>query len=145
GACSCVDPHPKSRVRWKGITAIKPNLTETFRILNLHEDDLPDASEIPIQVKDLGQALHRVWDCDFVLITLGNQGMALISREGDFHHQQVRAREIFDVSGAGDTAIALFALGLCSGATAREATEISSLASSLVVGKVGTSAVSAQE
>ncbi|PYL03838.1 MAG: carbohydrate kinase, partial [Verrucomicrobia bacterium] len=61
------------------------------------------------------------------------------------HHVPTKARQVFDVSGAGDTAIALFTLALCSGATPLEAAEIANHASAVVVGKLGTATVSPDE
>jgi D-beta-D-heptose 7-phosphate kinase/D-beta-D-heptose 1-phosphate adenosyltransferase len=80
-----------------------------------------------------------------LLITLGEQGMMLFDRNGGRHHIPTRARQVFDVSGAGDTAIALFTLALCCDATAHEAAEIANHASAVVVGKLGTATVTPEE
>jgi D-glycero-beta-D-manno-heptose-7-phosphate kinase len=80
-----------------------------------------------------------------VLITLGEEGMMLFQRGQKPHHVPTKARQVFDVSGAGDTAIALFTLALCSGATALEAADIANHASAVVVGKLGTATVSPEE
>ena len=69
----------------------------------------------------------------------------LFERDGGPHHIPTRARQVFDVSGAGDTAIALFTLALCCGASAREAAEIANHASAVVVGKLGTATVTPEE
>ena len=71
--------------------------------------------------------------------------MILFERGKDPYHTPTRAREVFDVSGAGDTAIALFTLAICAGATPREAAEISNHASGVVVAKLGTATLTAEE
>ena len=85
------------------------------------------------------------WQAELVLITLGEEGMMLFQRGQKPHHVPTKARQVFDVSGAGDTAIALFTLALCSGATALEAADIANNASAVVVGKLGTATVSPEE
>ena len=78
-----------------------------------------------------------------MLVTLGEQGMLLFDGEAAPLHLPARAKEVFDVSGAGDTAIALFTLGLVAGAAPAEAAELANRASGIVVGKVGTATVTA--
>ena len=75
---------------------------------------------------------------DYLLITLGAQGMALFEKNSNPVIIPTRAREVFDVSGAGDTVIATFTLALLSGASGLEAAEIANHAAGVVVGKVGT-------
>ena len=71
--------------------------------------------------------------------------MLLLTRDGVRYHTPTRAREVFDVSGAGDTAIALYTLALCAGATPVEASEIANHASGVVVGKLGTATLTPDE
>ena len=80
-----------------------------------------------------------------LLITLGEQGMVLLARGAPPYHTPTRAKEVFDVSGAGDTAIAVFTLGLAAGASAVEAAELANCASGIVVGKLGTATATAAE
>ena len=80
-----------------------------------------------------------------VQITLGEHGMILFERDRSPHHIPTVAREVFDVSGAGDTAIALFTLALTAGASPVEAAEVSNYASGVVVGKHGTATLNPQE
>jgi D-beta-D-heptose 7-phosphate kinase/D-beta-D-heptose 1-phosphate adenosyltransferase len=87
----------------------------------------------------------KAWRPKHLLITLGEQGMLLFDDEKPPYHVPSRAREVFDLSGAGDTAIGLFTLALAGGATAIEAAEISNHASSVVVGKLGTATVLPEE
>jgi D-glycero-beta-D-manno-heptose-7-phosphate kinase len=111
---------------------------------------LREPSETPWTDPDLlevGAELLRQWEADCVLVTLGEGGMLLFEREGGrpAYHTPTRAREVFDVSGAGDTAIALFTLALCAGATPVEASEIANRASGVVVGKLGTATLTPDE
>jgi D-beta-D-heptose 7-phosphate kinase/D-beta-D-heptose 1-phosphate adenosyltransferase len=82
---------------------------------------------------------------EHLLITLEEQGMILFDRNHPPYHAPSRAREVYDVSGAGDTAIAFFTLAMVSGATPIEAAEISNHASSVVVAKLGTATLPPEE
>jgi D-beta-D-heptose 7-phosphate kinase/D-beta-D-heptose 1-phosphate adenosyltransferase len=86
----------------------------------------------------VGQTLLRKWKPRNLLITLGEHGMCLFRPGQKSHHIPTVAREVFDVSGAGDTAIATLVAALAAGASAVEAAEISNHASGVVVGKIGT-------
>jgi D-beta-D-heptose 7-phosphate kinase/D-beta-D-heptose 1-phosphate adenosyltransferase len=92
-----------------------------------------------------GAKLFALWGTRNLLITLGEQGMLLLDRGAPPHHTPTRATEVFDVSGAGDTAIAVFTLGLAAGAPAAEAAELANCASGIVVGKLGTATLTAAE
>jgi bifunctional ADP-heptose synthase (sugar kinase/adenylyltransferase) len=93
----------------------------------------------------VGTALLEKWDTQYLLITLGEQGMMLFQKEASPHHIPTKARQVFDVSGAGDTAVALFTLALCGDASPIEAAEIATHASAVVVGKLGTATVTPEE
>jgi len=80
-----------------------------------------------------------------LLVTLSEHGMLLVDDAGVAHHTPTRAREVFDVSGAGDTAIAVGTLALCAGATFIEASELANRASGIVVGKLGTATTTPEE
>ena len=145
GKLVTADPNPHNRLIWRGITAVKPNRSEAFAAANKpwHE---PDSD--PLRDRDLfvvGAELLRIWNPDHLLVTLGEQGMILFDKNKPPFHVPSRAREVYDLSGAGDTAIALFTLALVSGASAIEAAEISNHASSVVVGKLGTATLTPEE
>jgi rfaE bifunctional protein kinase chain/domain len=145
GKLITADPNPNNRLVWRGMTAVKPNRSEAFAAANqTWREPGPD----PLQDGPLlrvGAELLRLWNPDLLLVTLGEQGMILFSRNQSPFHVPSRAREVYDLSGAGDTAIALFTLALASGSSPREAAEISNHASSVVVGKLGTATLSPQE
>ncbi len=104
--------------------------------------DPADKDEALLQV---GETLLNKWDTKFLLITLGEQGMMLFQKGNHPHYIPTKARQVFDVSGAGDTAIALFTLALCCEATPVEAAEIANHGSAVVVGKLGTATVTHEE
>ena len=139
GKIVTADPNPHHNIDWRNMTAVKPNRNEAFVAAGIPGDD----GDIALQ--QAGQILLKKWDTRYLLITLGEQGMMLFERDGSSHHIPTRARQVFDVSGAGDTAIALFTLALCCEATAREAAEIANHASAVVVGKLGTATVTRDE
>ena len=116
-----VDPHPHTSLVWKGATAIKPNRIEAFNAAGL---PLTPSVEPAIADRPLLAAANRLlnaWQPGCLLVTLGEQGMLLFENGCEPYHIPTRAKEVFDVSGAGDTAIAVFTLGLVAGASAREA------------------------
>jgi D-glycero-beta-D-manno-heptose-7-phosphate kinase len=136
-----VDPSPLNPVNWSGVTAIKPNRSEALRAAGLHEL----SSGMPTDMLRIGEKLLEEWKVQMVLLTLGEEGMLLIERGRPAYHTPTRAREVFDVSGAGDTAIAVFTVALCAGATGTEAAELANAASGIAVGKLGTATVHPDE
>ena len=145
GKVVTADPNPKNPLQWHGLTAIKPNRSEAFRCAEIVEND-PDNDFTPqSRLPEVSQRLLEKWQTEHLLITLGENGMVLFERDAEPYHIPTRAQEVYDVSGAGDTAIALFTLALASGTTPREAAEISNHASSVVVGKLGTATLTPTE
>ncbi len=145
GKVLTVDPHPRTSLSWRGATAIKPNRMEAFSAAGM----APSAPVEPVtddgMLLDAGRKLLRVWETASLLVTLGEHGMLLLHGDAPPYHTPTRAKEVFDVSGAGDTAIAVFTLGLLAGATPLEAAELANRASGIVVGKLGTAIVSPAE
>jgi D-beta-D-heptose 7-phosphate kinase/D-beta-D-heptose 1-phosphate adenosyltransferase len=135
-----VDPSPRSPLDWRGATAVKPNWAEACAAAGFHH--LAGTEEDRLSV---GQKLAAGSGAAMVLMTLGEHGMMLFRAGHPPYHTPTRAREVFDVSGAGDTAIALFTLGLAGGATPEEAAELANAASGVVVGKLGTATLSPAE
>lgn len=133
-----VDPKIDNYPYYKNITLITPNLYEASEMAEneiLTKDDL-------IQV---GEELLRGLVSDMVLITQGEEGMTLFEQSGEVTHIPTTAKKVYDVTGAGDTVIASFALGLSAGASPTEAALISNHAAGLVVGKVGTCTILLKE
>jgi D-beta-D-heptose 7-phosphate kinase/D-beta-D-heptose 1-phosphate adenosyltransferase len=144
GRILAVDPHPHTLLAWHGATIVKPNRAEAFLAVGMPPSE-PAVS--PLQDAPLLEAGTRLmdrWKPAYLLITLGEQGMLLLG-DGEPYHIPAHAKDVFDVSGAGDTAIAVLTLALCAGASAMEAAELANRASGIVVGKVGTATASVSE
>lgn len=139
------DPNSTHLINWKNMTAVKPNRNEAFLAAGVPWSDPIEPPNKDEQLLRVGETLLEKWGTKFVLITLGEHGMMLFQKGAQPHHIPTKARQVFDVSGAGDTAIALFTLALCCEATPDEAAEIANHASAVVVGKLGTATVTHEE
>jgi D-glycero-beta-D-manno-heptose-7-phosphate kinase len=145
GKIVAADPNPEHLIDWHGATVVTPNRAEAFLAAGLPGRD-PDA--VPpddVDLRRVGEALLKKWNTKYVLITLGEHGMMLFQQTEEPHYIPTKARQVFDVSGAGDTAVALFTLGLVCGATPIEAAEIANHGSAVVVSKLGTATVTRNE
>jgi len=140
-ALAFADPNAHHRLDYHDLTGITPNRSEAFWMTRETPSD-PLAN--PLEDKPLlevGNRLLHETRIRNILITLGEQGMCLF-REGHCpHHIPTAAQEVFDVSGAGDTVISAFTLGLCAGLDAVTAAYLSNQAAGIVVGKAGTATV----
>jgi D-beta-D-heptose 7-phosphate kinase/D-beta-D-heptose 1-phosphate adenosyltransferase len=125
-----VDPKGADWTRYRGATMVSPNRIELAEATGIPALDLD-------RLLDAGEALRRELGISFLAVTLGEQGIALL-HDGDRVHFPSQAREVFDVSGAGDTVIATIAAALIAGASRQQALELANLAAGIVVGKVGT-------
>jgi D-beta-D-heptose 7-phosphate kinase/D-beta-D-heptose 1-phosphate adenosyltransferase len=141
----CVDPNPRSHVQWRGASCMKPNRGEAYAAAGIPlREPFPPPLEDP-ELLEVGRRLQQKWETERLLITLGENGMALFDPDGSITHSPAFARKIFDVSGAGDTAIAVFTLALACGASGLEAMDLANAASGIAVGKLGTAIVSPEE
>lgn len=140
-----VDPHPGSKTQWNNVYAVKPNRKEAFIAAELRDDHPQCHPTEDKYLLEAGKRLQNKWGCKVILITLGEQGMMLLEEGREPHFIETRSKEVFDVSGAGDTAIAIFTLALCSGGDPKSAAELANLASGRVVGKLGTAALTKEE
>jgi D-beta-D-heptose 7-phosphate kinase/D-beta-D-heptose 1-phosphate adenosyltransferase len=133
-----VDPKSNDYSRYHGVTCITPNLKE-----------LAGASRLPVGTEaEIVAACHAVMaqaGCQAILATRSEKGMMLVEAGGETHSVPARAREVFDVSGAGDTVIATMALAHASGLTLAQAMRISNAAAGVVVSKIGTATVEPAE
>jgi D-beta-D-heptose 7-phosphate kinase/D-beta-D-heptose 1-phosphate adenosyltransferase len=145
GKIVAADPNPRHSVDWRGVTVVKPNRAEAFLAADIPWRDSDEAPTKDTDLEHAGRALLKKWETQNVLITLGEHGMMLFQQNDAPHYIRTKARQVFDVSGAGDTAIALFTLGLASGATPIEAAEIANHGSAVVVSKLGTATVTRDE
>ncbi|MBX9635274.1 MAG: D-glycero-beta-D-manno-heptose-7-phosphate kinase [Magnetospirillum sp.] len=133
-----VDPKGTDFSKYRGATLLTPNRKE------LHEaTGLPtDSDEAVVTAARL---LIDTCGVHGVLVTRSQDGMSLITADGQIDHLPAEAREVFDVSGAGDTVIATLAAAIASGATLLEGARIANVAAGIVVGKVGTAVAYAAE
>jgi rfaE bifunctional protein kinase chain/domain len=134
-----IDPNPNNPFDWTGGTVLKPNKREAFLSAGL-----PYSNEME-GVLQAGAILQKKHGVKQVLVTLGEAGMLLLEQGQKPYHTPTRAQDVFDVSGAGDTAIAAFTLALAAGATGVEAAEIANHAAGVVVGKLGTATLNVEE
>ncbi len=123
--------------RYRGADVITPNRLE----LAAAAGSMVCAGE----EAECARALARRFDLGAVVVTLGKDGMVLVDRSGVTRTLPAEAREVFDVSGAGDTVVASVAAALAAGASVREAAELANVAAGIVVGKVGTAVAHAAE
>ncbi|MCX6935607.1 MAG: D-glycero-beta-D-manno-heptose-7-phosphate kinase [Verrucomicrobia bacterium] len=136
---SAVDPNIHNSLHWNGATLVKPNRAEAFSALAQ-----PDSSN-PKDWIAAGEELLVRWSCQHLLLTLGEHGMILFQPNEKPYSIPSRAREVYDVSGAGDTVISLLAAGLAAGLTGQISSELANLAAGIVVGKLGTATVTPEE
>jgi D-beta-D-heptose 7-phosphate kinase/D-beta-D-heptose 1-phosphate adenosyltransferase len=140
-----VDPSPRNPLPWSGVTLVKPNRLEAFAAAGLEDHLLPGPPAQNTELLEVGRILLEKWAVNSVLVKLGEHGMMLFERDQSPHHIHTRAREVYDVSGAGDTAIALLTLALAAGFKLQDAAEIANHASGIVVGKLGTATLTPDE
>ena len=145
GMILAVDPNPLNPLAWQHVTVIKPNRAEAFASAGLPATEPVDPPTDDPALLEVGRVLSEKWDTDNLLITLGEHGVLLFRHDAAPYHAPTRAQKVFDVSGAGDTVIALFTLALSAGASPAEAAEIANHASGIVVGKLGTATVTPDE
>lgn len=138
GLVCAVDPKPKNFDFYRGATVITPNTKETEEMTGIR----PSTGEAALRA---GTALMDRLGTESILVTRGEKGMTLVEKNGGYHHIPTRARDVFDVTGAGDTAISIYTLALACGADALEAAVLANLASGIVVGKLGTATVTVAE
>ncbi len=145
GKILTVDPHPHTSLVWQGATAVKPNRLEAFLAAGMSPSDPVEPVLRDQALLEAGRRLLERWHPRCLLVTLGEQGMLLFQSGAPPYHTPTCAKDVFDVSGAGDTAIGVLTLALCAGATPEEAAELANHASGIVVGKLGTATTSSAE
>ncbi len=137
GKMVLVDPKGKNYSRYAGASLITPNRREAAEACNLDED-------IPELIEIAGNQLLNELDLAMVLITQGEDGMTLFQKEKEPVHLSTTAKEIYDVTGAGDTVIASLGVAFGAGLDFISAAKIANLSAGLVVEQVGTTAITRQ-
>lgn len=133
-----IDPKLRNFSNYRPATLITPNHHEALRMTNLEEDSDMGLCEAACAIR--GQLA-----CDAVLITRGDRGMLLVDDSGEPVYVKTAAREVYDVTGAGDTVIATLAAALAAGASMLEAAHLANHAAGIVVAKVGTATANDSE
>ncbi|MFH1414097.1 MAG: D-glycero-beta-D-manno-heptose-7-phosphate kinase [Candidatus Omnitrophota bacterium] len=148
-----VDPKEDHFQYYRGVTSITPNRSELENaIRNLKIKDTTNKFKVSkdrlLNNRDINLAVRQIISylgLQSLLVTMGDQGMKLFTKENKVTHIPTVAQEVFDVSGAGDTVISVFTLGLCSQGTVLEAAHLANIAAGIVVGKIGTAVLTKKE
>jgi len=136
GKTVLVDPKGSDYSRYAGATVITPNRAELQQVVGAWHNDA--------DLRTRAQALRASLQLDALLVTRSEEGMTLFDAQGELH-VKAQAREVFDVTGAGDTVIATLAALAATGMPLRDALPLANKAGGIVVGKFGTATVSYQE
>nr|WP_320014067.1 D-glycero-beta-D-manno-heptose-7-phosphate kinase [uncultured Desulfobacter sp.] len=138
GVMTLADPKSMDFSKYMGVTVLTPNKKEAAIAAGIH-------IQTPEEMEEAAAKLMTVAGLEKLLITCGKAGMVLYETGKPVVTIASKARQVFDVSGAGDTVISLLGLGLASGATFKAAAELANLAAGIVVAKVGTATASINE
>jgi D-beta-D-heptose 7-phosphate kinase/D-beta-D-heptose 1-phosphate adenosyltransferase len=131
-----VDPKP-AHFPYPGATVVTPNRQEAAAIYG--------RTFATVELAGVAADLFGRTDWDAILFTLGEEGMAVANRDGSLERIAAKVREVFDVTGAGDTVVAALALALASGVALADAARMANAAAGVVVGKTGTAVCTAPE
>lgn len=141
GKIIALDPKPTRQLAFRGASLITPNRHEALQLAGLAEPDYGT----PYPLAEVCARIHTQHAPDVLIVTLGADGMAISSGGKVDHVLPTRAREVFDVSGAGDTVIATLTAALAAGASARDAASFANTAAGIVVSKMGTATPTREE
>ncbi len=131
-----VDPKGDTYHKYAGANVITPNRAELRQVVGLWADES--------DLRQRANALREQFKLNYLLLTRSEEGMTLYGETGE-QHFSAQAREVFDVSGAGDTVIATLAVGLACGVSIEQAAYLANRAAGVVVGKLGTAVISLKE
>jgi len=140
GKLIALDPKPKHPLAFRNLDLITPNKREALQLAGMEP-----APHHPFPAAEVCARLHRRYRTRNLVVTLGEEGMLLSAKGKVLKIIPTAAREVFDVSGAGDTALAGLVLALAAGASLEQAAHFSNAASGVVVGKLGTATVTPEE
>jgi D-beta-D-heptose 7-phosphate kinase/D-beta-D-heptose 1-phosphate adenosyltransferase len=140
GKFVALDPKPKRRLAFHGLDLITPNKRESLQLAGIEL-----APHAPFPAAEVCARLHELYATKHLVITLGEDGMLLSAHGRIIKRIPTAAREVFDVSGAGDTSLAALVLALAAGASLEDAAHFANAAAGVVVGKLGTATVTPDE
>jgi D-beta-D-heptose 7-phosphate kinase/D-beta-D-heptose 1-phosphate adenosyltransferase len=133
-----IDPKRLNFAHYAGITLATPNVAEAADAAGLDIGDDPS-------LRRAAQQLLQRWEAEAILVTRGERGMTLVQSKGRVRHFKAAVRQVYDVTGAGDTVAATCALALAAGASFEDAAVLSNIAAGIVVTKLGTATATAAE
>ena len=133
-----IDPKPINKQFYKGASLITPNRKEAEELSGIRISSVEEAVRA-------GANIIEQLGVEIALVTLGEKGMVLVESENQFTHIETEAREVFDVSGAGDTVVSVMGLSLAAGVNATDAAKLANAAAGIVVAEVGTVAIEASK
>ncbi len=133
-----VDPKVEHFSYYKGVTLVTPNHLEATQAAGMQGDD-------DHTIHEAGTMIRQRLGCQAVLVTRGEKGMSLFEGDGVQWHIPTRARQVYDVTGAGDTVVGTLALALATGTNLRDAAYLANQAAGIVVGLVGTATVTRKQ
>ena len=136
-----IDPKIRNFAHYRPASLVTPNHHEALRLTNLEAD----SNDSNAGLHEAALRIRAKLGCDAVLITRGDRGIMLLEGDKDPVFVETAAREVYDVTGAGDTVIATLAAAMAAGATVLEAANLANHAAGIVVGKVGTATTTADE
>ena len=145
GILTSMDPHPGHPMNISNLTYITPNRSEAFALAGTYLSDgiIPVTDDAPLM--QVGKKLMDLWTPDILLITLGAHGMAMFRKGKQIFHIPTKAKDVFDVSGAGDTVISTLMLALLAGCDGEAAAIVANHAAGVVVAHVGTVPIQLEE
>ncbi len=132
-----LDPKERNFPIYRNLTAMTPNVKETFHAVGIKP--LKDK-----EAEEAGKRLIEKFNLDYAVVTRSERGLSVVTPK-ETRHVPTRAKQVYDVTGAGDTVISVFALSVAAGADPFEAGEIANIAAGIVVGKLGTATVTVEE
>lgn len=134
-----VDPKVSNANVYQNVDIITPNTKEAKQMSSIEIDSFKNGFEMA------AKKIIKASNAKYLLITQGSRGMTLFDKEKIVYHQPSKAKEVYDVTGAGDTVIAILTAAVASGFDIKSAVKISNAAAGVVVGKMGTATVTIEE
>lgn len=132
-----IDPKGTDYTPYKGATLITPNRKEFEQVVGAYKDEADLVNKAKVLLEEL--------ELEAIVVTRSEEGMSLISRAGNVVHMRAKAREVYDVTGAGDTVIATLAAAYAVGGEPSDALHLANIAAGIVVGKLGSATASPEE
>jgi D-beta-D-heptose 7-phosphate kinase/D-beta-D-heptose 1-phosphate adenosyltransferase len=132
-----VDPKGSSFTKYAGASVITPNMSEFSQVCGEHESER--------QLQELAANCCHDLNLDYILLTRSEKGMSLFNQQSPAYHLPALAKEVYDVTGAGDTVVSTLACALAAGVDVQSACQLANHAAGVVVGKLGTSSVTTTE